>query len=72
MAANRLQQFAAIESAFNAISLSIGSLATAFEFDAARTTADEALIDELVADANGLIVAANALKAITYTGPPAP
>lgn len=49
----------------------IGKLATIYTQQEPRTAVDEALIDSFLLQANALSTAANALKGITFTGPPA-
>ena len=61
--------FARITKCIAAIESEINALADGFENTTARTTLDEALIDQLVAKASELSTAATALKSITYTGP---
>ena len=69
---DRLQQFAALESALNTISSRISRLAFIYKENQARTAVDDGLIDELIADANGLVVAATALKSVVYDPTPDP
>lgn len=63
--------FARITKQILAIETDINDLSNGFTSITARTTLDEALIDQLVAKAATLQAAANALKDITYS-PPAP
>ena len=71
MATNdRLSQFAAIETAMNTISAKVSRLSWIYKEREARTSVDDGLIDELIVDANGLIVAANALKSVAYDPTP--
>jgi hypothetical protein len=57
--------------AMTAIESAITELAAAFANVQQRTSVDDAMIDALVAAANGLAASATALKSITYT-PPSP
>jgi hypothetical protein len=57
--------------AMTAIESAITELAAAFANVQQRTSVDDAMIDALVAAANGLAASATALKLITYT-PPSP
>lgn len=54
------------------IETNIGKLATIYTEQEPRTAVDDALIDSFLSQANELSVAANNLKGITFTGPPAP
>ena len=59
--------FARITKNLLSIESEISNLADGFASDTARTTLDEALIDQLVAKAATLQTAANDLKSIVYT-----
>ena len=66
---NTLPDFANASKNISALSGVIAGLDYKFRHDAARTTLDEQHIDLLVASANSLIVAAEALKTVVYEGP---
>jgi hypothetical protein len=54
---------------FTIIEGAVEELATTFATVQQRTSVDDAMIDALVAAANGLAASATALKSITYTPP---
>jgi hypothetical protein len=60
--------FARITKNLLSIESEINGLAEGFESATARTSLDEALIDQLVAKASALQSAATALKSISYSG----
>ncbi len=66
---NTLPDFANASLNISAISGVIAALQYKFQFDAPRTDLDEQHIDLLVASAQGLIDAAEALKTVVYEGP---
>jgi len=68
MASTTIQYQKAL-TALTAIEASVNDLATTFTSVQQRTAVDDAMIDALVAAANGLAAAATALKAIDYTPP---
>jgi len=55
--------------AMTVIETAITDLGTTFAAVQQRTSVDDAMIDALVAAANGLAASATALKSITYTPP---
>ena len=65
-----INQFASITNNMALISGSIGDLAYNFKEVAERTALDDANIDILIATAQGMIQAAEALKAIAYDPTP--
>lgn len=65
---NSLYQFTEIMNEMNKIKLNIEALQAIYTNVQARNSADEALIDLFVANANDLEVAALALKGITFGG----
>ena len=67
---NTIYQFASITKAMAATNASLNDLAYNYKENAPRTSLDEAHIDLLVAQANEMITAANALKSIAYDPTP--
>jgi len=55
--------------AMTVIESAVSELSTTFASVQQRTSVDDAMIDALVAAANGLAASATALKAINYTPP---
>ena len=68
---NTIHQFASIIKNLSSTSASLGDLAFLYKESAPRTALDEAHIDLLIAQAQGMIQAAEALKAIAYDPTPA-
>lgn len=66
---NTLPDFANASKNISALSGVIAGLEYKFQFDAPRTDLDEQHIDLLVASAQQLIAAAEALKTVVYEGP---
>ncbi len=60
--------FARITKNLLSIESEINGLAEGFEGVTARTSLDDALIDQLIAKADQMKVAADALKSISYSG----
>lgn len=69
---NTLPDFAAAVKNLSALTSVLAGLAFKFKEVEARTTLDEQLIDGLVASAQELITAANALKTVQYDPTPPP
>ena len=67
---NTIYQFASITKAMASTNASLNDLAYNYKENAPRTSLDEAHIDLLVAQANEMITAANALKSIAYDPTP--
>lgn len=67
---NTIHQFASITRNLSGTSSSLEDLAYNYKEVAPRTALDEAHIDLLIAQANGMIEAAEALKAIAYDPTP--
>tara|TARA_R100000654_G_scaffold67000_1_gene95428 strand:- start:1024 stop:1245 length:222 start_codon:yes stop_codon:yes gene_type:complete len=67
---NTIYQFASITKAMAATNASLNDLAHNYKENAPRTSLDEDHIDLLVAQANEMITAANALKSIAYDPTP--
>jgi len=65
---NSLYQFTEIMNEMNKIKTNIDNLQAIYANVEARNSADEALIDLFVANANELETAATALKGITFGG----
>jgi len=62
--------FASLTQALATVQTGLGTLGYAYKETAPRTALDEAHIDLLVASANEMIAAANALKSIAYDPTP--
>jgi len=69
---NTIHQFASITKNLSGTSASLNDLAYLYKESAPRTALDEAHIDLLITQANGMIQAAEALKTIAYDPPPEP
>ena len=67
-----LYPFADIMTLLGKVENNINKLGTIYTVEEERTPVDDALIDSFLAQANQLSAAANELKGITFTGPPAP
>lgn len=67
-----LYPFADIMTLLGKVENNINKLGTIYTVEEERTPVDDALIDSFLAQANQLSAAANALKGITFEGPPAP
>lgn len=65
-----LYPFADIMTLMSKIEANIVKLGTLYTSEEARTTTDDALIDQFLAKAVELSTAATALKTITYVDPP--
>lgn len=64
--------FASLTQALATVQTGLGTLGYAYKETAPRTALDEAHIDLLVASANEMIAAANALKTVEYDPTPFP
>jgi len=71
-AMNTIHQFASITKNLSGTSASLNDLAHLYKESAPRTALDEAHIDLLITQANQMIQAAEALKAIAYDPTPDP
>ncbi|MAN60587.1 MAG: hypothetical protein CMI60_01440 [Parvibaculum sp.] len=69
---NTIHQFASIAKNLSGTSASLADLAYNYKSVAPRTALDDAHIDVLVAEAEGMIAAANALKSVEYEPTPEP
>jgi hypothetical protein len=67
---NTIFTFASLTQALATVQSGLGTLAYDYKETAPRTALDEAHIDLLVASANEMIVAAEALKSIAYDPTP--
>lgn len=67
---NTIHQFASITKNLSGTSASLNDLAYLYKESAPRTALDEAHIDLLITQANGMIQAAEALKSIAYDPTP--
>jgi hypothetical protein len=67
---NTIHQFASITKNLSGTSASLNDLAYLYKESAPRTALDEAHIDLLITQAQGMIQAAEALKAIAYDPTP--
>lgn len=67
---NTIHQFASITNNMSGVSASLNDLAYLYKETAPRTALDEAHIDLLITQANGMIQAAEALKSIAYDPTP--
>lgn len=72
IAADRSDHYSSIARGISGISSRMAALSTQFAEVAPRTSADEAWIDLLIASAQSMLQAANALKTIDYVPPPPP